>query len=102
MCEAHILHRKMMNHKDLDAWKKSMAKREKREISLNSGNSILSNKWKKEKRKNGSWQDRKKIRRKERLHKRSFSLRNNIPSFKKQVINVLKSEKALERGGKNE
>ena len=30
------------------------------------------------------------------------TLRNNIPSFKKQIVKVLKSEKASERGAKND
>jgi len=29
------------------------------------------------------------------------TLRNNIPSFKKEIVKVLKSEKASERGAQN-
>jgi hypothetical protein len=29
-------------------------------------------------------------------------VRNNIPPFKKQIVKVLKSEKASERGAKND
>jgi RNAse (barnase) inhibitor barstar len=59
--------------------------------------------------------ERKCFRREKSIHERSLSyyfgidieavwdtVRNNIPSFKKQIVNVLKSEKASKRGANNE